>query len=812
MKFFNKHKFVSNWFSLKKWKPFQFQEEAAEACLNGESGLLNAPTGSGKTYALFLPALIEFKENGEPKGLQLLWITPLRTLAEDIRQAMQRAADEMNIDFRIETRTGDTSSGKKEKQKKSLPHCLITTPESLHILLCQKDYQIFFESAKTLVMDEWHDILGTKRGVQIELALSRIKKINPAVKIWGISATIGNLDQAKEVLLGNKNHEARVIKSNIEKKLKVITVIPEEIERFPWAGHLGIKLLPDIINIIEKSTTTLVFTNTRSQTEIWYQNILLFAPELAGQIAMHHGSISQQIRNWVESSLHAGKLKAVVCTSTLDLGVDFRPVETVIQIGGPKGVSRFAQRAGRSGHRPGASSVIYFIPTHSLELVEAAALKEALELKKYESRKPMELCFDVLIQYLVTLAVSNGFSAKEIYEEVKSTYCFRNMTKAQWKWCLEFITTGGASLDAYSEFKKVEHEKDFYIVNDRKIKLRHKLSVGTIVNDPMLKVQYISGSTLGSVEESFITNLKPGDIFWFAGKHLELVMVRNMTVMVRRATKGKGIIPKWMGGRMPLSSQLSQLLREKIEQGKKYSDDPEMKKLQPLFDIQKKWSLIPAANELLIEQVTTKEGSHLFFFPFEGRYVHLVLASVAAHRIGKLLPSTFSVGMNDYGFELLTEKEIPFETIIKADIFSEKNFFQDLRKSIDDGELAKRRFREIATIAGLVFTGFPGRPVPNRHLQASSGLFFDVFLKYDPDNLLLEQAFYEVMNIQLEQSRLMEALGRIKKQKLLFIKTEKPTPFAFPILAERFRETMSNEKIEDRIRRYQVQLEKEAGL
>ena len=445
---------------------------------------------------------------------------------------------------------------------------LITTPESLHLLLAQKGYEEFFGNLKAVIADEWHELMGSKRGVQVELALSRLKTIVPGLKVWGISATIGNMDEAIAALLGDYYQQKKftVIKADIEKKVEVVSVMPESVEMMPWSGHLGIRLLQHVVDIVKQSTTTLIFTNTRSFAEIWYQKMLDKAPELSGLIAMHHGSISQELRSWVEDQLHEGKLKAVVCTSSLDLGVDFRPVETVIQVGSPKGVARFLQRAGRSGHQPGAVSKIYFVPTHSLELMEAAALREAIKQKIVEDRLPYIRSFDVLIQYLLTLAVSEGFKPEEILPEIRTTFSFASITDEEWYWLLNFITTGGDSLQAYDEYRKVIIDQGIYKVENRAIAMRHRLSIGTIVGDSSMFVRFVSGKYLGTIEEYFISRLGPGDVFWFAGKNLELVRIKEMEVHVRKSNRKSGAVPSWQGGRMPLSSQMSAMIRYKLDE------------------------------------------------------------------------------------------------------------------------------------------------------------------------------------------------------------------------------------------------------
>lgn len=778
--------------------------------------MLNAPTGCGKTYALWIPCLLEYRQQHPESyqrpgnnGLQILWITPLKALAKDIHSAMERACDGLQIPWKIGVRTGDTSTSERQKQKKHLPECLITTPESLHLLLSQPDCSRIFNTLKAVIVDEWHELMGTKRGIQMELALSRLKGMNSHLKVWGISATIGNLEQALDVLLGNRHHHPKmIIKAEIEKKLEIRSVLPDTIALFPWAGQLGIKLLPKILPVIERSKTTLLFTNTRAQTEIWYQTLLEKVPDLAGIMAMHHGSLDNKVRTWVEETLHAGKLKLVICTSSLDLGVDFRPVETVIQVGSPKGVGRFLQRAGRSGHQPGAVSTIYFLPSHSLELVEAAAIREAIHQQHIESRDPLEKPLDVLVQYLVTLAVGEGFEAQTTFEEVKSTYAFRLLTQQEWEWVLQFITTGGESLEQYDEYCKVFSENGKYMVASSRTATRHRVSIGTIVSDPVLRVKYVAGGNIGTVEESFISRLKKGDTFWFAGRALQLERIKEMTVLVRPSRKKTGIIPHWLGGRMPLSSQLSDMIRQKLEAfAKGIYDDIELKAIAPLLRLQQKWSSIPDRQSLLIEQFHSQDGYHVFMYPFAGRTLHEALAALIAWRISQLRPITFSLAFNDYGFELLSDQPIPLEEALEEDLFTTLHLKEDLLASINSTEMAKRRFREIAAIAGLVFQGYPGKGITNKHLQASTQIIYEVLAEYDPDNLLIKQAMDEAFDLQVEASKLAETLRTMGSQHFLIRHPPQPTPFAFPIMIDRMREKISSETLEDRIAKMQRQLE-----
>ncbi len=803
---------AENWFEKQDKTPFNFQKESWRAYLEGKSGLINAPTGSGKTFSLWIPFLLEhLQDPGRPR-LKLLWITPLRALAKDIYQAMIDFSVQMEIPVKVGLRYGDTTTSERQNQKKHPPDVLVITPESVHILLSQSDYPNFFRDLKVIVADEWHELIGTKRGVATELAISRLKHISKdPLRIWGISATIGNLKQARRVLLGEDLYQSGIdIVADIEKKIKVDSILPDEVESFPWSGHLGTRLIEKIIPIIKDSNTTLLFTNTRSQTELWYQAILKSYPEMAGIIAMHHGSMDSAIRNWVEDAIHEKKLKCVVCTSSLDLGVDFRPVDTVIQVGGPKGVSRFQQRAGRSGHSPGEVSQIYFVPTHSLELIEGAALRMAVAEKRFESRKPLEKTLDVLVQYLVTLAVSGGFKPLKILEEIKQTYCFRLLTATEWRWTLDFITTGGTTLGAYDEFARVYEEDGVYRIINRRAATRHKLSIGTIVGDPSLKVRFLTGGYLGTIEEYFVSRLNPGETFWFAGRNLEFVRIKDLTVQVKASKKKSGKTPAWAGGRLPLSSMLADVIREKLLEAKNgtYSD-PELKCIKPILDLQSRWSELPDPNTLLIERTVTRYGHHVFIYPFEGMFVHEVLASVVAYRISKMTRITFSISQNDYGFELLSDQEVPIEEALELDLFSEENLMQDINESINKTAMAQRKFRDVATIAGLIFQGYPGKNIRAKHLQANSSIIYKVFEEYDEHNLLIRQAMEEVMTQQLEQSRLFESIRRIDQQRIVLRDTPQPTPFAFPILVDSLRrENLTSEEIEDRVKKLQLRIER----
>ncbi|SEM86027.1 ATP-dependent helicase Lhr and Lhr-like helicase [Chryseobacterium taichungense] len=804
------YQIIQNWMIDKGISPFKFQVETWRKFGNGYSGMVVAPTGFGKTYSVFLALISDFLNRPEKykKGLKMIWITPLRSLSKDIAKAMQEAIDEIGLDWAVGVRNGDTDPKVRQQQVKNMPEILVATPESLHLLIGQKNHQRFFQNLQTIVIDEWHELLGSKRGVMVELGICRLRNYVPKMKIWGITATIGNLDEAMEVLIPYDIKKTKIIAKE-KKKIDILSVFPDEVEILPWAGHLGHKLADKVVPIILNSKSTIVFTNTRSQSEMWYQLLLDAYPDFAGQIAIHHSSIDAHLRIWIEENLSNGKLKAVVSTSSLDLGIDFKPVDTVIQIGSAKGVARFLQRAGRSGHSPFETSKIYCVPTHSLELIEVSALKEAVKNNVIEPRDPQVLCFDVLVQFLMTLAIGDGFYPDEIYPRIKETFAFQEMTEEEWKNILDFLTIGGKALKSYEEFHKIViDETGLYKVTSRRISMLHRMNMGVIVSDAMLKVKFISGGYIGMVEEYFISRLKKEDKFILAGRVLEVVMIKDMTVFVR-ASKGKAFAPSYLGGRLPLSSNLGQFLREKLSGAlNPKSSEKELKFLHPLLANQEERSHIPEENEFLVELIKNREGYHLFMYPFEGRLVHEVMAALIAYRISKLAPISFSMAMNDYGFELFSDKEIPLHEDNLEQILTRENLMTDVISSINAAEMARRKFRDIAVISGMVIQNFPGQQRSNKSLQSSAGLIFKVLEDYDPEHFLVRQAYTEVFNMQLQEQRLVEAFKRIEKSKIILKFANSFTPISFPIKVDSLRQTLSSEDLDSRIKRLVEQAKK----
>jgi len=824
-------KALAAWFDARGWKPFKFQREVWKAIAQGQSGLLHATTGAGKTYAVWLGALMAFMAKAPapraPKvagrivpatALTVLWITPMRALAADTLRALQQPLEVLQAEhagaaWSAGARSGDTAAAERSAQNQRLPTVLVTTPESLSLLLARADARAVLGSLRMVVVDEWHELLGNKRGVQVQLALARLRLWNPSLCVWGMSATLGNLVEAMQTLLGHGG--GTLVQGQVPKKLVIDSLLPGRAERFPWGGHLGLTMLPQVIEEIAGSSTTLVFTNTRSQSEIWYQALLDAKPEWAGLIALHHGSLDREVREWVEAGLKKGELRAVVCTSSLDLGVDFLPVERVLQIGSPKGAARLLQRAGRSGHAPGRPSRITLVPTHSIEIVEGAAARAAIAAGHIEARSSPDQPLDVLVQHLVTVALGGGFVPDALYEEVRGTAAYAGLSRENWEWCLSFVRQGGPSLSAYPDYRRaVPDEEGVWRVPDVRLARRHRMNIGTIVSDASMSVQYLGGGRIGSVEESFAARLKPGDCFLFGGRLLELVRIHDMTAWVRRANGKRPAVPRWNGGRMPLSTTLADAVVQQLAlAGEGHYDTPELQCVRPLLDIQQQWSALPTPQTLLAELLKTREGSHLFLYPFAGRHVHLGLANLIAWRVAQHAPRTFSIAVNDYGVELLSATEVDWAVLLPQVLKAgpDETLLHEVLQSLNASELAQRRFREIARVSGLIFQGYPGEKRSNKQLQASSSLFWEVFRKYDPANRLLVQAERELLAQELEIGRLRASLARMNTQQLVLQTLERPTPFSFPLMVELFREKLSNENLADRIARMVALLEKAAG-
>jgi len=832
---------VEEWFRKQGWKPWPFQRETWQHYLAGRSGLVQVATGAGKTYAAYLGPLAELvaemtaaggggdgagiaskggvKLKGGGKGLgegglRILYITPLRAVSRDIELALKAPAAELCPGILIESRTGDTKQSVRAKQRTRLPHVLVTTPESLCLLLTREDAGALLSGILCVIIDEWHELLSSKRGTQVELALARLRVFSPSMRTWALSATIANVEQAARAAVGTGDagdaggagvraelSAPIVVVAPMEREVVVDSVIPKDLRRLPLAGHLGMQMVPDVVEALDPPTTsTLVFTNTRSQAERWFHAILVEKPEWAGIMALHHGSIDREEREQVEAGLKSGSLKIVVATSSLDLGVDFSPVARVMQIGSPKGIGRLMQRAGRASHRPMTPCRVTCVPTHGLQLFEVDAARRAVARGDVEARTPASKPLDVLAQHMVTCGLGGGFIAEELYAEVRGAWAYRDLTWEEFAWALALVEHGGGTLRAYKDYHRVMPVDGRYRVVNKQIAQMHRLNVGTIVSDTTIEIKYLNGRTLGRIEEHFVANLKVNEKFVFAGKTVSYVFMRELTAFVKPARGQTTHTPIWGGTKLPISESLAESIREAMElaEGGKV-ESPELQAAAGIIATQKRLSRVPRRDEVLVEHGESRDGRHCFVFPFDGRLVHGGVAALLSYRMARERAGTFSISVNDYGFELLSAGAYPFEKLVRPELFSTTGLVDDVVASMNMSELAKLQFREVARVSGLVMQSYPGVFKTARQSQANAGLLFDVLSEFDPGNLLLHQARREVMEKHFEQSRLMRCLKRIGESKLVHVHTERFTPLSFPLVIERQAAKVSNQTILERV-------------
>nr|WP_206071025.1 ligase-associated DNA damage response DEXH box helicase [Nodosilinea sp. P-1105] len=807
-----------NYFKTRGWQPLLFQAETWAAYLGGRSGLVQVPTGSGKTYAAVMGAIAEMLAQ-PTAGLQLLYITPLRALSRDIEQAIKNPIEAMGWNLTVESRTGDTSSSRKTKQLKQMPQILITTPESLAVMLSYKGSAKRFGQLRAVILDEWHELMSSKRGTQAELCVAHLRSLQPKLRTWALSATLGNLEEAAQTAVG-LGTEPVIIRSNLKRDTVITSIRPDSVDTFPWAGHLGLRLFETLVEALDLEKSTLIFTNTRNQAERWYQALRFALPDYESRLALHHGSIDVKEREAIEAGVKTGDIKWVVCTSSLDLGIDFQPVERVVQIGSAKNLARLLQRAGRSAHVPEGTAEVFFLPTNALELLEIAAFRRGLDLGDMETRRPQPKPYDVLVQHLVTLACGDGFAPHSTLATLRQTLAYRHLTEDEYQWVLDFIEKGGQCLGAYPRYKKVVLDQGLYTISDAKLARTHRMGIGTITSNTPIKLVYTNRKPIGTVEESFVSRLKKGDVFFFAGRQLEYFQLKDMVLYVKSTRKQSTVTPTWGGGQLAISDTLSHHLRHEIEAARFFSGEAaptqfggssedcpatEIRTIAPILAAQQRLSTLPSADELLIESCKTREGHHLYVFPLEGRFVHEGLGFLWGYRFAKQKNATFTISVNDYGFEILGPKGYPYQDLFSMAFFSLDHLEDDIRASLNISELTQRKFRGIAQVAGLVFKGYPGSRKTSSQLQVSTSLLYDVFTKYEPDNLLLKQAEREVLQDQLETQRLAKTLSRLDQRAVVWHDTKRPSPLAFPLLVERLNSRMSNETLLERIQRMKDQ-------
>lgn len=789
---------VEDVFKARGWRVFQHQKEAWLAYANQHDLLIISPTGSGKTLTALGGPLNQAQVSQQPlHKTEILYVCPMRALSRDLYLSTRAFCEELGFEGEIALRNGDSSSYERQKQKKKPPRFLFTTPESLALLLTQPECFDQFSELKAIIIDEWHELASSKRGGQLCLNLERLRRISQSVRVIGVSATLCDHQRSMEMIL---RHRPRLIQSDIAKEIEIKSLLPNRIDQVPWAGHLGLKLLPHFLEHLDPACSQLVFTNTRAQAELWYEALLNAKPEWREILALHHGSLDRQDREAIEAGIKDGRLKICICTSTLDLGVDLPKVDRVFQIGSIKALSRLIQRAGRSGHRLGERSRLYFLPTHAFQILECDAARWALQQKRLENKTPPEAPLDVLAQHLVNLSMAEDLDGDEIFKEIKSCYHYRDLSKDLFQKLLCVLEKGSEVLEQYPEYQKlVRDQKGRYRLANKKLQLLQRANIGCITSDSSVAVCYRKGKTIGYVEEAFVSRLKSGDVFLFSGKRLRFERLYQMKAYVSPAKAKTGNrVAVWSGGQLPISDQLGRSLRERFD-GCEHLESRELQFCEDLLKAQKQWSAIPQSNELLIESFQSREGRHLCLFPFEGLMVNEALGALVASYLASKKTMSFSICANDYGVELLTDRNEDLIALFDQGVFSCENLESRILNAVNLAELKKRKFRSIAQIAGLIFQNYPGKFKGARQLQASSSLIYDVLEEYDAEHLYLKQALHECLNDEFELERISACLQRLQNAKLIFKELDRASPFSYPLIVERVGVQLSTESLEQRV-------------
>lgn len=819
------------WLASQGISAARFQREAWDAHARGDSGIISAPTGSGKTLAALggpvMAALARAEGAGNVKeearlreGFRILWVTPLRALASDTRERITAPIRDLLPAWSVALRTGDASSRDRRLSESGAAQLLIITPESLALLLSHERSLAQFASLQSVVVDEWHELLPNKRGVLLQLNLARLRALAPRVQVWGLSATIGNLDEALRVLVRQRPRaRMQVIQDLRPKPFHLHSILPPPGSRLPWAGHLGLDNLPEVAKLVQSTGSSILFTNTRSQAELWFTALRSIWPEHVDTLAIHHGSLDQHVRQQVEEGLRSGRLRCVVATSSLDLGVDFPAVDRVLQVGGARSVARTVQRAGRARHRPGAAVRMDGVATQILDLCEFAATRELARQRIYESRQPLALCFDVLSQHIMSMALAGGFDPEALLREVRSSAAFESMSTAQWQDAIAFLVRGSASLAAYPQYERLRDDgAGRYVPANPGVARRHRMGIGTIVSHGAVPVQYLRGMRLGVIDEAFIARLVPGDTFNFAGKSLQLVRMQDGTAWVRRSASVGRYTPAWAGSLMPMSVHVGERMQALLAHAAAASSEeavralsPELRHLLPTLALQRERSHVPLEGELLIEVIGARPPRSLFIYPFAGRVVHEGLALLLATRLAQMQNNTFFWTCNEIGLMLQPQNPLDADTLDWPALLAERQLAADLQAAVNFGELARKRFKEIAQIAGLVAARAPGSRASQRQLQVSAGLLFDVLNQYDPQHILLCEARREALDQELHLPTLRETLSRLSKLTRVMAHAERHTPFSFGLWAESFRGQLTNESWSERVRRLALQNERDAG-
>ena len=779
---------ITDWFSTRGWSPRRHQLEMVAAAAEGRHALLVAATGSGKTLAGFLPTLSELITNPDFNSLHTLYISPLKALAVDVQRNLLTPVEEMGLPIRIETRTGDTPSEKKARQRVKPPHILLTTPESLSLLLSHEDSLMMFAGLKRIIIDEIHAFANSKRGDLLALSLARLQKLSPGLQRVGLSATISDPDEYRAWLAPYGDIDAvRLVEGEAAAEPNLEILIPED--RVPWSGHSGQHAVPQLIEEIGRNRTTLIFCNTRFLAEFIFQK-LWDANDPKYSIGIHHGSLSVEARRKVEGAMARGELRALVCTASLDLGVDWGNVDCVIQMGAPKGSSRLLQRIGRSNHRMDEPSKAILVPGNRFEYLEAQAAYDAVVAGQRDGEDFRPGGLDVLAQHLMGVACAGPFNEAELLDEVQSALPYSGIDAATFHRVIEFVATGGYALKAYDKFRKLVPDKaGNWRLSHPKFAAQHRLNAGIIVDAPMLDVRFRNGRSLGRVEESFAASLRPGDSFIFAGIALEVESIKDLELYVR-AAKRAASIPSYMGARMPLTTHLSERVRGFLTDRASWARFPD--DVREWLEMQDWRSAMPEPGQLLAETFPHGGRHYLVVYPFEGWNAHQSLGMLVTKRMEMRGLKPMGFVANDYALgiwslEPVTDPAALFSADILADEFVEW---------VENSYLLKRAFREVAIISGLVERNHPGKRKSGRQVTFSTDLIYDVLRKYEPDHLLLQAAWADARSRLTDVGRLGDLLDRAAGT-MLHITLDRVSPMAVPLMVMIGRESVAQGSVDD---------------
>ncbi|GJL95634.1 MAG: DNA ligase-associated DEXH box helicase [Hyphococcus sp.] len=796
-------KFTS-WFASKDWRPRQHQLECLAADRQGFSSLLIAPTGGGKTLAGFLPSLVELdgkeRSSDSPKsGLHTIYISPLKALAVDIARNLEAPISEMGLGVSVETRTGDTPPARRQRQKFQPPDILLTTPESLSILIASPDARDYFRNLRRVVLDELHALVPNKRGHLLSLALARLRRLAPDLRMTGLSATVADARPLVDYITPQNTTGAVSAKLVLgQKGAKPVVDVLASDERIPWSGHSGRHSFMEVYKVIKETALTLIFVNTRSQAEATFAALWKLNDDNI-PIALHHGSLEVGQRRKVEAAMVRGDLRAVVCTSTLDLGIDWGDVDLVIQMGAPKGASRLTQRIGRANHRMNEPSRALLVPANRMEVLECIAAKQAIDEGALDGDDIKEGALDVLAQHILGMACAEEFFPDDLYREIITASPYSGLSRKDFDDAVSFVATGGYALEKYERYRRiVKTPEGRYRIRDKRVVQQYKMNVGTIVEAASLNVRLggkkgpmRAGRKLGTLEEWFFEGLSPGAPFYFAGEILRLERIEGTDAIVSRTVSEAPRIPSWGGNKFPWSTHLAERVRNMLYDVDGWDAYPDQVRFW--LEKQREVARIPKPNELLVETFPHKERHFLVCYPFDGWLAHQTLAMLLTKRLERLGKEPIGFGPTEYALSIWGRQDM--SDVDMAALFDEDMLGDDLESWLADALLMKRTFRNCALIAGLIERQYPGHEKTGRQVAFSADLIYDVLREHDPDHILMRAAWQDAAGGFLDLERLQNLLRRVKGH-INHAPLKRVSPLSAPIMLEITRETVARDASE----------------